>query len=151
MKCPNCRKEISESGFAYCPYCGKKLKSNKDKTKGIFSWHLVVWPFVTLLIACGICSWLDKRDPAMGWLPNPNPLPGQPHHNYQPLPDNPFDWAPFAWVFIAAAILYIVGVWIMCKHAMRNNRSAVRWTIAAILFTPVLAWIVYGLTWHRTK
>ena len=87
----------------------------------------------------------------MGWLPVPNPLPGQPHHNYQPLPDNPFDWAPIAWLYIAAVILYVVGVFIMYKHAKLNNRNAVRWTIAAIIFTPILAWIAYGLSWSKRK
>ena len=119
--------------------------------KRIFSWHLAVWPVVTLLGACGICAWLDKREIAMGWNPQPNPLPGQPHHIYGPTPGNPFDWAPFAWIYIAAGILYIVGVWIMYKHAYINNRNAVRWTTAAIVFSPVLAWIVYGLSWRKSQ
>jgi len=127
------------------------LKSSKAKAKGIFSWHLVVWPVVTLLIACGICHWLDKRDLAMGWVPRLNPLPGQRHHYWGPTPGNPWDWAPIAWIFIAAGILYIVGVWIICLHAMRNNRNAVLWTIAAIVFTPIVAWIAYGLSWCVAK
>jgi len=151
MKCPYCQKEISESGSSYCPHCGRKLKTGKAKVKSTFSWHLVVWPVVTLLIACGICSWLDKRDPAMGWVPKTNPLPGQPHHYYGPTPGNPFEWAPIAWIFIAAGILYIVGCWIMYRHAKHNNRNTVRWTTAAIVFSPVLAWIVYGLSWRSRK
>jgi hypothetical protein len=127
------------------------MKSSQDKKKGIFSWHLVVWPLVALLIACGICSWLDKRDPSMGWIPKTNPLPGQPHHYYGPKPGNPFDWAPIAWIFIATGILYIVGCWIMYQHAKRYNRNAVRWTTAAIVFSPVLAWIAYGLSWRKSS
>ncbi len=122
---------------------GTELKSNQDKVKGIFSWHLVVWPALTWVILSGICYWLDKRDPALeagyGWP-----------RKYEPIPGNPLEWAPEAWAIIAAGILYIIGVWIMYHHAKRYNRNAVRWTTAAIVFSPVLAWIVYGLSWRKS-
>ncbi len=65
---------------------------------------------------------------------------------------NPLEWAPMAWGLIAAGILamllYIFGVWTIYHHAIRYNRNAVRWTTAAIVFTPILAWIAYGLSWR---
>ena len=124
--------------------------------KGIFSWHLVVWPVVTWLIASGICFWLDKSDPAMELVKEPYWMPGvqNPLGEPRPIPGNPLEWAPVAWGLIAAGIivilLYIFGVWIIYQHATRYNRNAVRWTTTSIVFTPVLAWIAYGLSWRKS-
>ena len=122
------------------------MKSNQDKGKGVFSWHLVVWPVLTWLIGSGICYWLDKRNPALeaGYG-------SRPWRATHPIPGNPLEWAPEAWAIIAAGILYIVGIWIIYHHAKRYNRNAVRWTTAAIAFSPVLAWIAYGLTWRKSQ
>jgi len=111
----------------------KNLKSSQDKVRGIFSWHLVIWPILTWVILSGICYWLDNRE----W------------HVWSF--SRPLDWAPEAWAIIAAGILYIVSVWIMYQHAKRYNRNAIRWTTAAIVFSPVLVWIVYGLTWRKSQ
>jgi hypothetical protein len=150
MKCPRCQKEISESGSVYCPHCGKKLKPSQGKVKGIFSWHLVAWPALTWVILSGICYWLDKQDPAMMFSRYIYHF-GQWMGVYKAIPGNPLEWAVEAWVTIAAGILYIIGIWIIYHHAKRYNRNAVRWTTAAIVFFPVLAWIVYGLTWRARK
>lgn len=87
----------------------------------------------------------------MGWIANPNPSPGQPYHTYGPSPDNIYDWAPIAWFFIAVTILYIVGCWMMYQHTKLYNRNVVCWTATAIVFTPVLAWIAYGLSWPKSQ
>jgi hypothetical protein len=39
----------------------------------------------------------------------------------------------------------------MYRHAKRYNRNTVRWTTAAIVFSPVLAWIAYGLSWRKSQ
>ena len=124
------------------------MKSDQDKDKGLFSWHFVVWPALAGVILGGLFYWLDKRDPAM--MVNPE-WP----HNYRapshiPTPGNPLEWAPVAWGIIAAGIIYIVGCCVLYRHAKRYNRNAVRWTTAAIVFSPALAWIVYGLSWRKS-
>lgn len=141
MKCPYCQKEVSESGFVYCPHCGRKLKPGQGKVKGVFSWHLVVWPALTWVILSGICYWLDKRDPAMT---------GPPWERHT-IPGNPLEWALEAWAIIAAGILYIVGIWIIYHHAKRHGRNAVAWATSAVAFSPVLAGIAYGLSWPKRK
>jgi lipoprotein signal peptidase len=70
---------------------------------------------------------------------------------YERTPGNPLEWAPLAWWITAVVILYIVGVWIMYRHAKYYDRNTVRWTTAAIIFTPVLAWAAYGLSWRKSK
>ena len=92
-----------------------------------------------------VCFGLDKLDPAMrragyGWEAQLEPVPG-----------NPPTWAPLASLFIALAILYAVGVWIIYNHAKRHNRNAMRWATAAIAFSPILAGIAYGLTWPKSQ
>jgi hypothetical protein len=119
------------------------MKSGQDKGKGIFSWHLVIWPALTWAIIGGLCYWLDKLDPAVTVK-----LTGE-YYVSVLVPGNPLEWAPAAWFFIAIGILYIVSIWLIYRHAKRYNRNAVRWTTAAIVFSPVLAWIVYGLSWRK--
>jgi hypothetical protein len=53
-------------------------------------------------------------------------------------------------VIFALAILYAFGVWAIYTVAKRHGRNAVRWTTAAIVFSPALAWIVYGLSWSKS-
>jgi len=111
------------------------------KDKSLFSWHFVVWPTLAGVILSGLFYWLDKRDPAMEYVG-----PGK----FRPIPSNPLEWAPAAWGIIAAGIIYIVGCCVLYRHAKRYNRNAVRWTTAAIVFSPVLAWIAYGLSWRKS-
>jgi hypothetical protein len=129
-------------------------KSNQDKVKGIFSWHLVVWPALTWVILSGLCYWLDKpKTTAPAGFPTLTlptyKAPTLP--TFPTLPSNALGEAPQYWVIIAAGILYIVGIWIMYQHAKRYNRNTVRWTTAAIVFSPVLAWIAYGLSWRKSQ
>jgi len=150
MKCPHCQKEISESGSIYCPYCGKRLKPGQGRVKGIFSWNLVVWPALTWVILSGFCYWLDKQELAKVFSRYIYHF-GQWMGVYDLVPGNPLEWAVEAWVIMAAGILYIVGIWIIYYHAKRYNRNTVCWTTTAIVFSPVVAWIVYGLTWRAGK
>jgi hypothetical protein len=120
---------------------GKKLKPSQNKEKGIFRWGLVVWPFLIWAGLSAICFGLDKLDPVMT---------GPPWERHT-IPGNPLEWAPVAWAIIAAGILYIVGTWIIYRHAKHHKRNAVAWTTAAIAFSPVLAGIAYGLTWPKSQ
>jgi hypothetical protein len=134
---------------------GKKLKASQKKEKGIFSWHLVVWPLLTWIGLSLICFGLDKLDLAerarVEWYADPGHWLETPHTVYEPIPGNPLEWAPLAWGLSAAIILYIVGIWIIYQYAKRHGRNVVRWTTAAITFSPVLAGIVYGLTWPKSR
>lgn len=119
--------------------------------KGIFSWHLVFWPIVTWLFISGICYLLDKHgDPAVERLR----VPGTNNWYSEIIPGNPLEWAPLVWGFTAAGILavmlYMFCCWTIYHHAKLHNRNAVRWTTASIVFTPVLAWIAYGLSWRKS-
>jgi len=156
MKCPHCQKEISESGFVYCPHCGKQLKPSPNKEKGIFRWGLVVWSFLIWVGLSAICFGLDKLEPAMELVYVPPPQSGQlispfDQWEYALIPGNPLEWAPFAWVLIALAILYAISIWVIYQHAKRYNRNAVRWITIAIVFTPISAWIAYGLSWRKSQ
>jgi len=52
-------------------------------------------------------------------------------------------------LFIILGVLYIVGCCILYRHAKMHDRNAVRWTVASIVFSPILVWIAYGLTWPK--
>jgi hypothetical protein len=124
MKCPHCQKEINESGFAYCPHCGKQLSERKGvslRKGGLLA--LILWVGLNCIIS-GIFSILWGFD-AVSVL-------------------------SFAVIF-ALAVLYAFGVWAIYTVAKRNMRNAVRWTTAAIVFSPALAWIVYGLSWSKSQ
>jgi len=143
MKCPHCQKEINESGFVYCPHCGKQLEPTKKKGISLRKGGLlafVVWAGLT-----AVCYGLDKLDPAMrhvGWGLT---------SRYEPVPGNPVEWAPVLAFVFALAILYAFGAWAIYTVAKRHGRNTVRWTTAAIVFSPVLAWAVYGLTWRKSQ
>ena len=62
-----------------------------------------------------------------------------------------FTWAPYVMVVLFFLIPYIFGVWAIYSVAKRHGHNTVRWTTAAIVFSPVLAWAVYGLTWRKSQ
>ena len=145
MKCPHCQEEVSESGFLYCPHCGKKLKSGKKGEKGLLRRSVVVGSILTWAILTGVCFWLDKLDEAMMRVGYGLEA------TLEPIPGNPPTWAPNASIVIALAILYVLSVCIIYNHAKRHKRNAVAWATAAAAFSPVLAGIAYGLTWPKGK
>ena len=117
----------------------------------------MVWPVLSWVVLSGICFWLDKLDPAMEKVPTPHLrepgrhyFPGEPYE-LRPIPGNPLEWAPEAWVFIALAILYAVGCWIIYQHTKRYRGNAVRWATASVVFSPILVGIAYGLTWPKNR
>lgn len=129
MKCPHCQKEISESGSVYCPHCGKQLEPTKKKGISLRKGGLlafILWAGLTA-IGAGVVVLV--------------------------VPSARHDWTvvPGVGVLCAPAILYAFGVWAIYTVAKRHGRNAVRWTTAAIVFSPVLAWAVYGLTWRKSQ
>lgn len=113
--------------------------------------ELILWIVLPCLL-CGIFFAVDYVDGTsgyhryyIGWL-----WPSW-HHEVT----TPFAWAPIASVCVASIAafwgLYVVLPYIVYHNAMRNGRNAVRWTTAFIIFTPLLAGIVYLLTWPNRK
>jgi predicted nucleic acid-binding Zn ribbon protein len=125
MECPHCHKEISESGFVYCPHCGKQLIKEKKanlRKGGLITF--LIWVIANAIFVIVIL--------ALGgfW--------------------NTIDYIIFMGISALAA-LYGFGVFAMYKIAKLNNRNAVRWMTASIVFTPVITWIVYGLSWSKSS
>ena len=54
-------------------------------------------------------------------------------------------------IIFALAILYVFGILAIYTVAKRQNRNTVRWTTAAIVFSPVIVWIIYGLSWSKNQ
>jgi uncharacterized membrane protein YcjF (UPF0283 family) len=129
MKCPHCQKEISEAGFVYCPHCGKQLEPSKKKGIGLRKGGLLAFML-----------WVGLTAISVGVIVTSDPFARR-------------EWdtvlAVLAFVF-ALAILYVFGAWAIYTVAKRQGHNAVRWTTAAIVFSPVLAWAVYGLTWRKS-
>jgi hypothetical protein len=131
MRCPHCQKEISESGFLYCPHCGKQLKSSKKKGISLRKGSLLafmVWVGLTA-ISVGVIVTSDpgaRRD----W---------------------PLVLGVMGGLIALIIFFYAFGTWAIYSNAKRHGRNAVRWTTAAIVFSPVLAWIAYGLSWRKIQ
>jgi TRAP-type C4-dicarboxylate transport system permease small subunit len=87
------------------------------------------------------------------------------HSGISPLTKKPYEYTTeqveHVWWALAALgvtaclaafyIFYIVIPQIVYDNAKRHGRNAVRWTTAFVVFTPVLAGIVYLLTWPKSK
>jgi hypothetical protein len=123
MKCPHCQKEISESGFIYCPHCGKQLEPSKKKGISLRKGGLLAFAVWVGLTAIffGLTAGVFGVDYIK------------------------------VTTILALAILYAFGVWAIYTVAKRHGRNTVRWTTAAIAFSPVLAWIAHGLTWRKSQ
>jgi len=130
MKCPHCQKEISEADSLYCPYCGKKLtqgsvqrgiRFNSPRAAIPFLWWFVVCAPLAILLT--IAEVIVTNQVTEGW-------------------------AAFS-LFVAAPGIYIASVYVIYDNARRHGRNAVAWTTAAIVFSPILAGIAYGLTWPK--
>jgi hypothetical protein len=134
MKCPHCQKEINESGFVYCPHCGKQLSKKKGiglRKGGLLAF--ILWAGITIIaFGLDIATGYDK---VYGW--------GGAHLEL-------ITWAPIVSAVFGPAIAYAFGVWAIYNNAKRHERNAVRWTTTAIVFSPVLAWAAYGLTWRKS-
>jgi len=132
MKCPHCQKEISEAGFVYCPHCGKQLEPTKKKEISLRKGSLLA--FILWVGLSALAFGVDAIDGGVTrW------------GHYET-----FTWAPGGILVLFFLILYAFGVWAIYTVAKRHNRNAVRWTTAAIVFSPVLAWAAYGLTWRKS-
>jgi hypothetical protein len=137
MKCPHCQKEISESGFVYCPHCGKQLEPTKRKGISLRKGGLlafILWVGITIVaFGLDIASGYDKV------------------YGYRESHFELITWAPIVSAVFVPAIAYAFGVWAIYTVAKRHGHNTVRWTTAAIIFSPVLAWAAYGLTWRKSQ
>jgi hypothetical protein len=125
MECPHCQKEISESGFVYCPHCGKQLIKEKKanlRKGGLIAF--LIWVIINAIFAIVILA-------LGGGL-------------------RPIDYLIVMGIS-ALPVLYGFGAWAIYIVAKHHNRNAVRWMTIAIVFSPVIAWIVYGLSWSRSQ
>jgi hypothetical protein len=132
MKCPRCHKEISKSGFVYCPHCGKQLEPSKKKGISLRKGSLLA--FMLWVGLSALAFGVDALDGKGAWW-----------GRYET-----FTWAPYVILVLFFLIPYIFGVWAIYSVAKRHNRNAVRWTTVAIVFSPVLAWAAYGLTSRKS-
>jgi len=102
MKCPHCQEEIGDTGFAYCPRCGKKLKPTEKRlpaqrisARGRLSdyalWILVFIGLIALLF------FIDTFDGTRRQI-----------SGYPVLPSTPVRYSPYTWA--PQASLYISGL-----------------------------------------
>ena len=99
-----------------CPHCGKQLESTKKKGISLRKGSLlafIVWAALTaVLIGLLVLT-----------------------HGVSPYRIDYF----VVMGFCATPILYAFGIWAIYNNARRHGRNTVRWTTAAIVFSPVLA------------
>ncbi len=141
MQCNKCGKEIAlNDDMVYCPYCGNKLESTSSKNKTNLLTkkikindslkELIVW-----LLLCGI---LVAFFAVFGQL-------------FSELIEieipELFTW--IALVTIAFVAAYFTLAYAIYNHAKKNNRRAVAWATAFIVFTPILAGLFYLLSWPK--
>jgi len=123
MECPHCQKGIIETGFVYCPHCGNQLIKEKKanlRKGGLIAF--LIWVIINAVFAIVILA-----------------LGG--------------GFGPIDYLIVmgisALPVLYGFGAWAIYTVAKHHNRNAVRWLTIAIVFSPILAWIVYGLSWRK--
>ena len=63
----------------------------------------------------------------------------------------PFTWAPWASIGIVIFGVYVMGIYSIHSHATHNGRNVVRWITASMVFSPLLAGLVYLLTWPEKR
>ena len=143
MECKKCGKEITlNDGVVYCPYCGVKLKGqDAPKRRSIFTRELkvpgIVKAFIVWMLLCVVIWVLSVAFHGF------DELRSDIYHIGLVLP---------IWTYpalIGAIALYITLVYVVYDHAKRHHRRAVAWTTAFIVFTPILAGLVYLLTWPK--
>ena len=122
----------------YCPYCGDKLEKasgNKnlltrelgisDSIKAFIVWLLLFGIFVVLYTVFKqlFSSIIGIEIPGL-----------------------------FTWIIIAILAgvgVYFTFAYVVYNHAKKHNRRAVAWATAFIAFSPILAGLLYLLTWPK--
>ena len=140
MECKKCGKEIAITNeIAYCPYCSNKLTDKPQGNKNVLTRQIkisdgfktvIVW-----LLLCGIFVALFKVSKYLLWGTWEIEIP-----------------VLFTWItllMIAGVALHFSLAYAIYKHAKKNNRRAVAWATAFIVFTPVLAGLLYLLSWPK--
>lgn len=116
--------------------------------------NVILWIVLTLIL-CGIFFVIDYFDPSnVGeWTDHPLfSLFSGAEKTYHVI--TPFNWAPETSIVIASIVvfyLYIFTTRIIYRHAKPNRRNVVRWTTASIVFSPLLAGLIYLLTWPQKE
>jgi hypothetical protein len=63
-----------------------------------------------------------------------------------------FTWAPLTSITVAVVLaINLVSANVLKPYLERQGRNVVAWTTAIVVFTPILAGIVYLLTWPKDK
>ena len=139
MECNKCGKEIKlNNGVAYCPYCGVNLDCEDDRRRGVNKWLEVRYSSrlaILLLILCEALVLLVVR----------YRVPISEGLGFE-IPRLPF------WMFLCIIVgiaLYLTLPYEVYKHAKKKNRRAVMWATAFVVFTPILAGLVYLFTWPK--
>jgi len=141
MECSKCGKEISlNDGIVYCPYCGGKMREESlPKSKGIFTRELKaadsVRALIVWLLLCGILAVFFTLFRELFSEKFGLEIPGI------------GNWIVLS--LIGAIGLYFTLVYAVYNHARKHNRRAVAWATAFIVFTPILAGLLYLLTWPK--
>jgi DNA-directed RNA polymerase subunit RPC12/RpoP len=106
MKCPHCKKEISESGFVYCPHCGKKLVQKKGVS-------LRKGGLLAFIIWAGLTAIAFVQDTIDG----PRRTTGLPRMDHEAL----YSWAPQVTGILALAIAIIFCAWVIYTRVKRQE------------------------------
>jgi len=142
MECNKCGREITlTEGVVCCPYCGVRIKDEgAGKRRNILIRDLKVADrlkeFIVWLLLCGIfvaCFVVLKK-------------PFFSERFALEIPELP-DWRVIS--SIVGSALYFTVAYVVYNHARKHHRRAVAWATAFIVFTPILAGLVYLLTWPK--
>jgi len=169
IKCANCDKEIGKNN-ENCPYFGEKLRPNEIKqetpseikqkplvelTEESLSIHKIVSLFLLWILISGLLSGLffliDSNDGTFTNIYRYEYF--QPFDKMLPrkVGTSEYAWAPEASIAVSIIGFNLVGARAGRYYFRRHKRDVYRWTAAFMLFSPIIAGIIYyyTLTWHK--
>ena len=121
----------------------------------------ILLPILIVALLCVIFFVIDLVDGTTStyWYHSYDPTIHYPGYPPEWLPSRespvvvhtPIYWAPVASIISAGLIFYIVAIQAVIGNARRYGRNAIRWATAFAIFTPILAGIVYLLTWPKSQ
>ncbi len=141
MKCRKCGKEITfTDDMVYCPYCSNKLEdASSNNNKNILTKELkisdsfkalIVWLLLCVILVALFSVFRQSLSNIFGveiaelltWI---------------------------VLVAIACVGMYFTLAYVVYNHAKKRNRRAIAWATAFIVFTPILAGLLYLLSWPK--
>jgi len=118
----------------------------------------VLKSFLLWFLVCGILACvffvIDSVDDPLRqqiiWRPIGEPPPEQPPEpTYVRVVH--YTWSPIATTIVFILYFNIFTAVSLRYYVERHGRNVVRWTVACIIFTPILAGVAYLLTWPKDK